>query len=62
MNRFPQSLSVSRPICVVAALSVAALGTQFEDKADIHPGKQQERIDNGMPSGELTRRERKCLE
>ncbi len=62
MNRFPQSLSVSRPICVVAALSVVVPGTQFEDKEDIHPGKQQERIDNGMPSGELTRRERRSLE
>ena len=62
MNLFLQPLSAFRHVCVAAALGAAASGAQAQGKVDIRQGNQQERIDNGVVSGELTQREQKRLE
>lgn len=62
MNLFPQTQSVFRRVCMAAVLGAAALGAQAEDKVDIRQANQQERIDAGVTSGELTQREQKRLE
>lgn len=63
MTPILNGLCLSRRICAATALAAAAMVAHAQDnKVDIRQGNQQERIEQGVDSGQLTRREQMRLE